>query len=114
MRTLSAEVMQPLQAKQSSSVIFAFSSFCFPPSCKHEVNEFNVNAHATPIFYVKVMFGLDTNLVDLDITAIIFYLNFGHRFTEFFFYFHRFDAFLKNRNHTCKHNYKILIFDYLL
>ncbi|KAF3846411.1 hypothetical protein F7725_003489, partial [Dissostichus mawsoni] len=42
MRTLSAEVMQPLQAKQSSSVIFAFSSFCFPPSCKHEVNEFKL------------------------------------------------------------------------
>lgn len=32
MRTLSAEVIQPLQAKQSFSVIFAFSSLCFPPS----------------------------------------------------------------------------------
>lgn len=32
MRTLSAEVMQPLQAKQSFRVIFAFSSFCFAPS----------------------------------------------------------------------------------
>lgn len=31
-RTLSAEVMQPLQAKQSLRVILAFSSFCFPPS----------------------------------------------------------------------------------
>lgn len=38
MRTLSAEVMQPLQAKQSFSVIFAFSSFCLSPSCKHMVN----------------------------------------------------------------------------
>lgn len=35
MRTLSAEVIQPLQARQSFSVIFAFCSFCFPPSCKH-------------------------------------------------------------------------------
>lgn len=32
MRTLSAEVMQPLHAKQSFREIFAFSSFSFPPS----------------------------------------------------------------------------------
>ncbi len=38
MRTLSADVIQPLQAKQSFSVIFAFSSFCFAPSYKHMAN----------------------------------------------------------------------------
>lgn len=31
-KTLSADVMQPLHAKQSFRVILAFSSFCAPPS----------------------------------------------------------------------------------
>jgi len=47
------------------------------------------------------MFSLscDTHLIDLDVAAIIFYLNSGHRFALFLLYFNRFDTFLQNINH---------------
>lgn len=37
---------------------------------------------------------LDTNLVDLNVATVFFYLNFGHRFALFLMHFDRFDTFL--------------------
>lgn len=48
--------------------------------------------------------NLDIHLVDLDVTAVVLYLNFGHRFTLFLLYFDRFDAFLQNGSGKCKPN----------
>lgn len=55
-RTLSAEVMQPLQARQSFRVILAFSSFCASPSYKKKQNRLSSDSRiygAVPPFCYK-------------------------------------------------------------
>lgn len=55
--------------------------------------------------------SLYIHLVDLDIAAIVFDLNFGHRFTLFFLYFDRLHTFLQYKKRTCKPYYKMLVLE---
>lgn len=52
----------------------------------------------------QLMTHVHIHLVDLDVRAVVLYLNLGQRFPWFFLDFDRFDALLQNGSSGCNWN----------